>query len=455
MQGDVDGAVDVGLRVLGDAPDVEDLYLAVVTNVAEVGEVGALEGRGGIGPLLGASRGAGRDVVDADAHQLALRFGDLFARLAQQRDRRAPGDHPADVGGDLSLDAEVEAPRHVAGGVGHPVAQIHHPLALLEPAPDLILVRAGGLAQVRRVRAGGVRRRHVGVVGGVDVEAGEDLLDPVLLVLGQHRVDPLLTPDRRLGALGLGGGAEAPEAVRGHDLGVIGELRGQPVRRVVLVPDELVGVGRSQQIRAPRSAEEQRTTAEHDLAAGVLVVRGGIEENVGEVGERVAGRGEGLHRHGRADLDNLGVDDGGALERHLVLGVDVVVRAAFLGQRVSAGHVVVVDVGLEDRLQCHTLIVEDAGDAVDVALGVDDERELAVVDDIAAVAEGGGLDGDDRRHGALLRFQGVYTPGGIRRPALGDPTAVHRCARVGVSPRRRGGNLRGAWSSRALPSSPR
>jgi hypothetical protein len=59
----------------------------------------------------------------------------------------------------------------------------------------------------------------------------------------------------------------------------------------------------------------------------------------------------------------------------------------------------------------------EAEDAVDVALRVDHERDPAVVDEVAAVAEGGGVDGQDERHGRDSSDSGVgsgvYTPGGI------------------------------------------
>ena len=106
------------------------------------------------------------------------------------------------------------------------------------------------------------------------------------------------------------------------------------------------------------------------------------------------------HPHPAADLDRLAVTDRGPLEGDLVLGVDVVRRAGALGQSEAAGDVVVVDVGLEDVGQPHLVLLQQVQDAVDVALRVDHEGDLAVVDHVAAVAERGRLDRNDRQVGA-------------------------------------------------------
>ena len=67
-------------------------------------------------------------------------------------------------------------------------------------------------------------------------------------------------------------------------------------------------------------------------------------------------------------------------------------RAGALGQREPTGHVVVVDVRLEDVGEPHPVLLEQVQDAVDVTLRIDHERDLAVVDDVAAITQGRGLD---------------------------------------------------------------
>ena len=99
--------------------------------------------------------------------------------------------------------------------------------------------------------------------------------------------------------------------------------------------------------------------------------------------------------HPSTHLDDLPVRHGGAVEGHVVLAVDEVLGTGALREREAAGDVVVVDVGLEDVRQAYAVLLEEVEHAVDVALWVDDERDLAVVDEVAAVAERRGLDGDD------------------------------------------------------------
>ena len=56
-----------------------------------------------------------------------------------------------------------------------------------------------------------------------------------------------------------------------------------------------------------------------------------------------------------------------------------------------------MDVGLEDVGEPDVVLGQQVEHAVDVALRVDDEGDLAVVDEVAAVAERRGLDRDDRQ----------------------------------------------------------
>ena len=141
------------------------------------------------------------------------------ARSPEQRDRRAPGDQPAEVGRERALEAEVQRARRVAGRERRAVPQVDDPLPRLDAPPQL--GRVGGLRgrQVGRAGPGGVRRGHVGVVRRPGAEAGEQLLDVGLLVLGQGGVRPLLLADRRGRGVGLRRGAERAEAVGREDRG--------------------------------------------------------------------------------------------------------------------------------------------------------------------------------------------------------------------------------------------
>lgn len=66
-----------------------------------------------------------------------------------------------------------------------------------------------------------------------------------------------------------------------------------------------------------------------------------------------------------------------------------------MGQDESAGDVVVVDVGLGHVGELDSSLVKQGFDAVDVALGVDDQPHLPVVDEVAAVPELGSVDDGD------------------------------------------------------------
>ncbi len=87
-------------------------------------------------------------------------------------------------------------------------------------------------------------------------------------------------------------------------------------------------------------------------------------------------------------------------------------------EREATGDVVVVDVGLGDVGDAHPELVDQGEDPVDVALRVDDEGDLAVVGEVAAVAEAGGGDRADVDHQYSL-------PGRVSTVQTGT-----RCARV-------------------------
>ena len=207
----------------------------------------------------GEPRGGALEAVDADADELALRLGDLLGRVPEQRQRGAPGDEPAEVGRELAVEAEVQRPGHVPRRERGAAAQVDDPLAGGDPGCHRVLVGRLGCREVGRPGTGAVARPHVGVVRRVGVQPGEGVGDPPLLVLGEGGVLPLLRADRRLGRVTGGtGGAERAEPVRRQDVGVLGQLVGEAVRRRELVVHELVrvlGPRRSGRPVAPKSRE--------------------------------------------------------------------------------------------------------------------------------------------------------------------------------------------------------
>jgi hypothetical protein len=93
----------------------------------------------------------------------------------------------------------------------------------------------------------------------------------------------------------------------------------------------------------------------------------------------------------------------------------------------AAGDVVVVDVGLEDVRDRDVRLRGELEHAVDVALGVDDDRDPPVVGEVAAVTEGGRVDRDDGGHRGSSRRRTVA--GGLsgvsgRRADCGQATGV-------------------------------
>ena len=466
VQGDVDGVADRCGGVLLGASNVQDHHVAVVPDVGEVGEGGRREaGQLTVRPVLRRAGGVGGGTVDADADQLALGLGHDLRGLPEQGDRRAPGDQPAEVGREGAVETEVQGAACMPGRERGAVAQVDHPLAGLDPPAELGGVRECRRAEIGLRGPGRVGGSHVRVVGGPGAEAVEQLADVGLLVLGEHRVGPLLLADGRVGGLGLRGRAERPEAVGREDAGLVGEQVGEPVGRGVLVTDQRVGVLSAEQVRAPGGAVEQRASGEH--ADGAVepgcVGAAGVGQGVGEVGEGVPGSRQRGHPHPAPDLDGLRVADRGALEGDLVGGVDVVRRAGAPGQRQPTGHVVVVDVGLEDVGEPDTVLLEQVQHPVDVALRVHHERDLAVVDEVAAVTQGGCLDRDDgevvgRSSEFLLRRGG---PNGPRRRCRRrtDQASKPACAQQvghgqGAVP---GGadDVDGSWSGRARARGPR
>ena len=124
------------------------------------------------------------------------------------------GMQPAEVGHDVAVLSKDSVPGT------NPVAKIsrdrrsttHSPARdPLAHAPRRTRARR---RQVDRAGPGQVHRGHLRVVGGVGVEAGDQLGDETVLVLAEGRVRALLLGDRGRVAGGRGGAAEAAESVR-------------------------------------------------------------------------------------------------------------------------------------------------------------------------------------------------------------------------------------------------
>ena len=143
-------------------------------------------------------------------------------------------------------------------------------------------------------------------------------------------------------------------------------------------------------------------------AAGCAFVRA---QDVGQVAGSVARRGHGGQREA-AGAEPVPVAGGHPAEAHILGRRHDVVRARAAGQSEPAGDVVVVDVGLEHVGDADGGGLGDGENPVDVPLRVDDGGVLAVVDQVAAVAEPGGLDRNDVMH-ALPSWSG---PPVRRRP---------------------------------------
>ena len=211
---------------------------------------------------------------------------------------RAPRDQPAEVGGGLVAELDVDRALDVVAGEGQAVAQVDDPLAHVETTQQLGRVDRLDGREVDGRGPGTVDRRHVGVVRGVGVQARQEVADEVVLVRrGQRLVLLALLADRRgLGLAGVTAAAEAAEAVGGVDRGVVGEL-GETAGRVELGAGELLGQVGGHKVGAADGAEEHGAAGEHGHLLAVLL------EREGQVGRRVAGRVD--HAHGElADLDD-------------------------------------------------------------------------------------------------------------------------------------------------------
>jgi hypothetical protein len=112
----------------------------------------------------------------------------------------------------------------VIGCERRPRAEVDHPLARLEPAAQFVGVDGNGRGETRLERSREVEQRHVGVVGGVLGQTGEEPLDETILVVdGDTRLSvrsSAIVPAVRSPPPGRG--TEAAEAVGRVDRDVVG-----------------------------------------------------------------------------------------------------------------------------------------------------------------------------------------------------------------------------------------
>ncbi len=200
---------------------------------------------------------------------------------------------------------------------------------------------------------------------------------------------------------------------------------------MVLGTGELVGALGADEVGAPDRPEEHRPAAEHGDGWPVV-----LAQRVGEMVGGVAGGGQRRHPQvpGRKALAVLGWYP---VEVHVVPGGHHVGGVSRLRQRQAAAHVVVVDVGLEHVGDPHPDRASRVDEPADVALRVDHDGHVAVVDEVAAIPQTSGLQGHDlgSRHGAPFGAKGGQLDAKGRQRARERPLGLS-CQRRGAVTRR-------------------
>ena len=298
-------------------------------------------------------------------------------------------DHPAEVVGKVVAQLGVDRAGEERRVEVAPVAQVDHPCPLLQQRRDLVQREVARRGRIEGLRSEHVRRSHVPVVRGVGGESADEFREELLLALHERWVVPLLRADRRRLLRRLRRRAVAPETVRRVDRRTVVDLGSDPADRVELVLRELLRHVGTDEVGASDGPEQHRATREH---AELVPLR--IEQHVGEVRGGVAGGEQRAHAH-QAALEHVAVGQSGPIEADLIVRVQAVGRIEHRGQCVAARHIVVVDVGLDDMGHVEAVLMEHVEDAVDVALRIDDHGLRAVMRDVAAIPQRGGLDGDD------------------------------------------------------------
>jgi hypothetical protein len=177
------------------------------------------------------------------------------------------------------------------------------------------------------------------------------------------------------------------------DRHLVGQHLGELAHRAVLSSREVLGQLRRDEVGPADGAVEHRAAREHGDRPSL-----GVAERVREVGRGVAGGVQGRDPHGaRGQL--VAVADAHRRDVEVVVGGEHVGGTEPLGERGAARDVVVVDVRLEHVGDGQAAGRDQVEHPVEVALRIDDDGDLTVGRQVAAVPQGGGLDGEDLDHG--------------------------------------------------------
>lgn len=221
-------------------------------------------------------------------------------------------------------------------------------------------------------------------------------------------LDAFSLPIGRVTALRLGGGAEAAESVRRQHGRVVGQLRGQPMRRGVLRPREVLGQPGLDQVRAPDGADQQRSAGQRRDRRAVLL------QHVGRVMRGVTESRQCAHGQARVgvDLRAVAVVHGDTREGDTASGRHQVGRTCEPGQLQSPSDLVVVHVRLDDLRDPYPTPGGRRDHPIDIAWRINRKGRAPAARQIAAVAEPRDLDRVDEERELLPSSEilplGVY-----------------------------------------------
>ena len=271
------------------------------------------------------------------------------------------------------------------GGVAH--VDDHRAVLhlLLEP------VRVHG-----QIQGAALQKRRTARVGGDDVGEG---LGPGREVLAHGQVELLevveaehgvVPPLEAEGGAGLGGHAAPAQGARAvcrEDLQAVGKLGELDVQGVPEVLDLLVELGPAHQVGPPDVVHEQHVAGQEHPR---LVPARGVGDQQGQGVRGVAGGVQDLQL-GVAHLQHLALLEGGEVvaDRRGLVDHDVATGLGF--QLLCPGHVIRVDVGVNDVDDLHALVAGDVQVVLHVALGINHDHLAGggAADDVGEATESG------------------------------------------------------------------